>query len=370
MKAAICADILRKCSLRSVTCMKFNYILNMEGKNVYFRCISLFYFRKGKNASQTHKKICAVYGENAVSESVCRKWFQKFRCGDFDLQDAPRFGRPVTTDPDQIKALIDSDRHLTTTQIGHNLNIDHSTVSRHLRKLGMVKKLDVWVPHELSEKNLIDRMSACDLLLKRHQNEPFLKRVITGDEKWIVYNNVSRKRSWSKSGEAAQTVAKAGLHPKKVMLSIWWDWKGIVYYELLPPNQTIDSTKYCSQLDKLKRAIDQERPELVNRKGVVFHHDNARPHVSLMTRQKLLQLGWDVLVHPPYSPDLAPSDYHLFRSLQNSLNNKSFSSLDVLKNHLEDFFAEKSQDFYKRGIMKLVDRWQKVIEQNGTYIVD
>ncbi|XP_025162218.1 histone-lysine N-methyltransferase SETMAR-like [Harpegnathos saltator] len=99
----------------------------MERKNVYFQCISLFYFRKGKNAWQTHKKICAVYGENAVSESVCRKWFAKFRCGDFDLQDAPRSGRPVTTDVDQIKALIDSDRHLTTTEIGHNLNIDQST---------------------------------------------------------------------------------------------------------------------------------------------------------------------------------------------------------------------------------------------------
>jgi len=154
------------------------------------------------------------------------------------------------------------------------------------------------------------------------------------------------------------------------MLSVWWDWKGIVYYKLLPPNQTIDSTKYCSQLAKLKRAVDQKRPELENKKGVVFHHDNVRPHVSMMTRQKLLRFGWDVLVHPPYSPDLAPSDYHLFRALQNNLNNKNFSSPDVLKNHLDDFFAQKSQDFYERGIMKLVKRWQKVIEQNGKHLVD
>jgi len=180
---------------RFVTYMKFYCNLNMEGNNVYFRCISLFYFRKGKNASQTFKEICAVYGENAVSERVCRKWFQKFRCGDIDLQDAPRSGRPVTVDLDQMKALNDSDRHLMTTEIEHKLNINQSTVSRHLKKLGMVKKLDVWVPHKLSEKNLMDRISACDMLLKRHQNEPFLKRMITGDEKWVVYNNISRKRS-------------------------------------------------------------------------------------------------------------------------------------------------------------------------------
>ncbi|XP_011630944.1 histone-lysine N-methyltransferase SETMAR-like [Pogonomyrmex barbatus] len=135
--------------------------------------------------AKTRRKLTKRYAscmEKMPCESVCRKWFAKFRCGDFDLQDAPRSGRPVTTDVDQIKALIDSNRHLTTTEIGHNLNIDQSTVSRHLRKLGM--------------------------------------RMITGDEKWIAYNNVSRKRSWSKRSEAAQTVAKAGLHPKKIMLSI------------------------------------------------------------------------------------------------------------------------------------------------------
>lgn len=153
------------------------------------------------------------------------------------------------------------------------------------------------------------------------------------------------------------------------MLCIWWDWKGVLYYELLPNNETIDSEKYCSQLDKLKTAIEQKRPEIANRKGVVFHHDNARPHVSLRTRQKLLEFGWDVLPHPPYSPDLAPSDFHLFRSLQNSHNGKNFDSLVEIKTHLDKFFAEKSERFWKDGILKLHERWRKVVEQNGTYII-
>ena len=61
-------------------------------------------------------------------------------------------------------------------------------------------------------------------------------------------------------------------------------------------NQTINSNKYCSQLDQLNAAVDENCPELVNRKHIVFHQDNTRPHVSLMTRQKLLQLGWEVLL--------------------------------------------------------------------------
>jgi len=117
-----------------------------------------------------------------------------------------------------------------------------------------------------------------------------------------------------------------------------------VYYEILPHNQTINSDKYCSQLD-LKVAIDEKRPDLANREGIVFHQDNARPDVSLHTQQKLMQLGWDVLPHPPYSPDLAPSDYHLFRSLQNSLNGKNFDSPEACKNQMEQFIAQKDAKF-------------------------
>ncbi|EZA55222.1 Histone-lysine N-methyltransferase SETMAR [Ooceraea biroi] len=109
--------------------------------------------------------------------------------------------------------------------------------------------------------------------------------------------------------------------------------------------------------------------ELVNRKGVIFHHDNARPHTSLQTRKKLLKLGWD-LPHPSYSPDLAPSDYHLFRSLQNSLNGQRFVSKEGVKQHLEQFFPEKDKKFFERGIMQLPKRWQKIVDQIGEYIVE
>ena len=154
------------------------------------------------------------------------------------------------------------------------------------------------------------------------------------------------------------------------MLSVWWDFKGIVYVEELPRKQTINSNVYYRQLMKLDKEIREKRPELETRKGVIFHQDNARPHTSLVTRKKLLELGWEVMPHPPYSPDLAPSDYHLFRSLQNHLNGKTFDSNEAVKNELIQFFASKNQTFYESGIMKLTERWQKVIEQNGQYIID
>ncbi|XP_066867270.1 constitutive coactivator of peroxisome proliferator-activated receptor gamma isoform X4 [Kogia breviceps] len=182
-----------------------------------------------------------------------------------------------------------------------------------------------------------------DLVRPLQMNIP--EQIVTGDEKWLLYNNVERKRSWGKRNELPPTMPKAGLHPKKVMLCIWWDWKGALYYELLPENQTINSNKCCSQLNQLKAALNEEHPELVNRKCIIFHQDDTRPHVSLMTRQKLLQLGWEVLIHLLYSPDIAALDFRLFWSLQNSLNGKNFHSLEDRKRHLEQFFAQKDKKF-------------------------
>ena len=79
-------------------------------------------------------------------------------------------------------------------------------------------------------------------------------------------------------------------------------------------------------------------------------------HTPLATRQKLLRLGWEVMLHPPYIPELAPSDYYLFQSLQDSLNGKTLNDVECVKSHFVQFFADEDQKFYGRGIMKLPER--------------
>ena len=100
---------------------------------------------------------------------------------------------------------------------------------------------------------------------------------------------------------------------------------------------------------------------LVIPKGVIFYYENVTPHASLATRKKLLRLGWEMMLYPPYSPNIAPSEYYLFPSLQNSLDGETFND-EVVKSLLVQFFADKDQKFFERGIMKLLERWQKVIE--------
>ena len=79
-----------------------------------------------------------------------------------------------------------------------------------------------------------------------------------GNEKWILYTNVEQSRSWGKQNKPRPTTPQSGLHSKKVMLYLWWDWKGVFIKELLPENEIINSNKYCPQLDQLKAALDKK----------------------------------------------------------------------------------------------------------------
>jgi [histone H3]-lysine36 N-dimethyltransferase SETMAR len=157
---------------------------------------------------------------------------------------------------------------------------------------------------------------------------------------------------------------------RKVPLLVWWDCKGIIHYELLPYGQTITAEVYCNQLDSLNDAIKAKRPSIFIKKKVFFQHDNARPHTAKITPDKLKDLGWTVIPHPPYSSDLAPSDYHLFRSMYHYLLGKNFNQTDEVKSGPEEYFASKPRSFYNNGIKNLVNRWKKVVESDGNYILD
>jgi len=107
----------------------------MEENKVHFRHLMLFFYQKGKNATQAANKICIVYGEGAIAERTVRKWFAKFKAGDFNL-DQERLSRPSTTDEDQIKTLIENNPRYTTRKLAKMLNISKSIIHEHFMKLG------------------------------------------------------------------------------------------------------------------------------------------------------------------------------------------------------------------------------------------
>ena len=136
----------------------------------------------GKNLPQARKNLCDVYGEKSLTERQGQNWFARFRYGDFYLKDEPRSGRPTEVNDDKIKAMIKNNQRRTTREIAEKLHLSHTCVERHLKQLGYLNKIDIWVPHKLNEIQVTKRISFCDSLLERNEIDPLLKRIITGDE--------------------------------------------------------------------------------------------------------------------------------------------------------------------------------------------
>jgi transposase len=101
--------------------------------------------------------------------------------------------------------------------------------------------------------------------------------------------------------------------PGKVVATVFWDVQGILLFDFTPPGSTVNAAAYQETLQRLKEAIRRKKPGLLTKGlGVLLLHDNARPHSAAATVNLLNSWGWEILPHPSYSPDLAPSDIHLF----------------------------------------------------------
>lgn len=331
------------------------------------RAIFLFQFKCGRNAAETARDMNKAFGQETTKERTVQWWFQKFRAGDESLEDEEGRGRPSALDDDNLKALVEANPRTTVRELAEKLGVSKTTVSDHLNCIGKSKKLDKWVPHLLNEKQKNHRFQVSSGLLLRNKNVPFLDRIVTCDEKWILYDNHRRSAQWLDYNQPPQHFPKPKLHQKKVMVTVWWSTAGLIHHSFLNPGDTITAEKYCHQIDEMYQKLRLMCPALVNRKGPILLHDNARPHVSMMTRQKLHELGFETLDHPPYSPDLSPTDYHFFKHLDNFLCNKSFKNQDDAKNAFNDFIDSRNPEFYSTGINKLLSRWQKCINSDGSY---
>ncbi|GFN98214.1 histone-lysine N-methyltransferase SETMAR [Plakobranchus ocellatus] len=137
--------------------------------------------------------------------------------------------------------------------------------------------------------------------------------------------------------------------------------------DLYCEGQYINAARYCSSLDRLKEAIHRKSPGLL-RRGVVLQHDNATPHSANLTQQWLQRYGWEILPHPAHSPDLAPSEFHLFGPLKRPLGGMAFETEDDLISELRNWFDNLEVDFFRVDINSLLSRWQKCIDLHGDYV--
>ena len=148
---------------------------------------------------------------------------------------------------------------------------------------------------------------------------------------------------------SSKALPKAKLAPKKlVLITVWWSAACLIHYSYLNPDEAITSEKYAQQTNETHWTAAC-RLALISRKGPVLLHDDAWLHITQPMLQKSNELGYKVLPHQPYLPNLSPADYHFFKHLNNFLQGKHFHNQQDAENAFQEFIKSQSTDFYYRN---------------------
>jgi histone-lysine N-methyltransferase SETMAR len=139
------------------------------------------------------------------------------------------------------------------------------------------------------------------------------------------------------------------------MLTIFWDARGMLYMEFLTNESTVNSDRYCATLQSLKQCIHRIRWE---RNAFHLRHNNARLHCSAQNQDVVTNLKFTVVLHHPYSPDLAPSDFWFFPELKETLKGQHFSSVEAT---LCKWISSQPATFFMDRMNKWIERLKNVL---------
>ena len=171
-----------------------------------------------------------------------------------------------------------------------------------------------------NQLNLRSELSTVILLKIKADEDCFLDQIITGDETWVYqYDPETKQQSkqWLPCGSSGPIKFKSKRSVKKKMVTVFWDSERVVLVDFLEGKKTVTGAYYVEVLRKLRAKLAEKRPGKLHC-GIIFHHDNAPAHSSQIVKGVLREFWWELLPHPLYSPDLAPSDFFFYS--QNSKN--------------------------------------------------
>jgi histone-lysine N-methyltransferase SETMAR len=131
--------------------------------------------------------------------------------------------------------------------------------------------------------------------------------------------------------------------------------------------ENVSSASYCEVVLKLWDAICRKRPGQLTR-GILFHYENARPHTTRATQERIHDLQWGFLEYPPYSLDSAPSVFYIFAQLKTHLGDKRFAHYNDVEMEVQKWPRQQSEDFYAAAFDAMLKQWDKCISVGGGYV--
>ncbi|UYV80207.1 hypothetical protein LAZ67_18002011 [Cordylochernes scorpioides] len=296
-------------------------------KTVFWIVFDFYLLKKMKliKCADAFRMLTVAYGEATLDRSNVYRWYKMFSEGREDVNDEERAGRPSTSTTDEkineVEKMILANRRITVREVAEDLNISiGSCHSIFINDLGMRRVAAKFVPKLLNCDQKQHRMNIANEMLDSVRDDPnLLQRVITGDEAWVYGYDVETKAQssqWKLPHEPRPKKARQVRSNVKVLLTLFFDCRGVVHHEFLPQGRTVNKEYYLQVTRNLREAIRQKRPDLWKNKNWLLHHDNAPAHTSLLVRDFMAKNNTLMMPQPPYSPDLAPCDFFLFPKLK------------------------------------------------------
>ena len=341
------------------------------------RTIIKYLTKVGKGPKEIHEELVAVLGEGIISYAAVKKWAALFKRGRTSIEDDPRSGRPTTAVNDQnirrVEQLIMVDRRITIAELVSEMGLSAGSVETIVHKeLKMSKVSARWVPRNLNLQDRHRRVECCRELsgLWEEGADDFLLRLVTGDETWIHHWDPESKLEsmhWKHAESPPPKKFKTQPSAGKIMASVFWDSEGILLIDYLEHKKTINGQYYADLMFRLRESIKEKRRGKLT-KGILLLHDNAPVHKAKVAQAAIRDCGFEELNHPAYSPDLAPSDYYLFRNLKKHLRGERYDSDFQLTSAVESYFEGKTKEFFLAGLQSLKSKWDKCIVLDGDWI--
>ena len=190
------------------------------------------------------------------------------------------------------------------------------------------------------------------------------------DETWVHYyepKNKDQSRQWVGLGSPRRKKFKTQPSAGKVMATVFWDAKGVIMLDFLPKRSTITGVYYANLLDQLRTAIREKHRGKLS-KGVLLQQDNTRVHTYKVTMDAVERNGYELIPHPAYLSDLAPSDFFLFSNLKKDIHRCHFRFDEEGVTAVEEWVNGKDPDFFSSGLMALEHHCSRCNTLDGNYL--